>query len=125
MRESMSKTRAELAAGAEPAAAGRLAALALGATLSLWLAGCGGTQSGRSDYVRDADTGAAAPATTLTPDRPEGPDSTAGVSERTGKRGVAGDTLGSKGAATGATNPAATGQRPPETSSAAGKGRRP
>jgi len=70
---------------------------ALGITLAA-LGAC--TKGGRSDYVKDADTGAAAPATTPTVDNPQAPDSTAGVSERTGKRGVAGDTMGSTGRST-------------------------
>jgi hypothetical protein len=80
------------------------------------------TQGGRDDYVRDGDTGAAAPATRPTLDAPSGPDSTAGVSARTGQRGVAGDTTGSTGQATGATNPTASGKAPPQTGSAAGGG---
>ncbi|HET7458907.1 MAG TPA: hypothetical protein VFJ74_14755 [Gemmatimonadaceae bacterium] len=61
------------------------------------LAACGGTKSGRSDYVRDGDTGAASPASTPTLNSPAAPDSTAGVSQRTGTPGAAGDTLGAKG----------------------------
>ena len=72
-------------------------AVALGISLAA-LGAC--TKGGRSDYVKDADTGAAAPATTPTLDNPQAPDSTAGVSERTGTRGVAGDTMGSKGRST-------------------------
>jgi hypothetical protein len=102
------RARAAFAAAAAP---WRIAAeIALGAALSVSLVACGGSKGGRSDYVQDADTGAAAPATKLTPDNPAAPNSTAGVSERTGKPGVAGDTLGSKGAAAGG---------------AAGRGRRP
>lgn len=82
-------------------------AAALGMTLAA-LGAC--TKGGRSDYVRDADTGAAAPATTPTLDNPRAPDSTAGVSERTGKRGVAGDTTGSKGGSTANTNPVTSGK---------------
>ena len=83
-----------------------VAALALAATLTA-LGAC--TKGGRDDYVRDGDTGAAAPATQLKVDNPSGPDSTVGVSQRTGARGPAGDTTGAKGAATGATNPTAAG----------------
>ena len=72
---------------------GRLTTLAL-----LVLAAACGTEGGRSDYANDGDTGAAAPAATYTPDAPQAPDSTAGVSERTGRDGVAGDTLGAKAA---------------------------
>ena len=89
---------------------------------TLALAACGGSSGGRSDYAKDADTGAAAPATVPKVDAPGAPDSTAGVSERTGSRAPSGDTLGSKGKATGATNPTAAGQTPPATQSApAGK----
>ena len=75
-------------------------AVALGSTL-VALGAC--TEGGRSDYVKDGDTGAAAPATRPTLDNPSAPDSTAGVSQRTGQRGVAGDTLGSKGGSAGTT----------------------
>lgn len=88
-------------------------AVALGAT-AVALGACGGSKGGRSDYVKDADTGAASPATTPTLDRPEGPDSTAGVSQRTGQRGVAGDTLGSKSTPAGTSaGTAASGTRKP------------
>jgi hypothetical protein len=88
------------------------AAVAFGVALSATLAACGGTKSGRSDYVRDADTGAAAPATQLTPDAPNRPDSTAGVSERTGKRGVAGDTLANRPTAAGTGGAPGSSNRP-------------
>ena len=57
---------------------------------ALALAAC--TQGGREDYVKDADSGAAAPATVQTVNNPTNPDSTAGVSRRTGERNIAGDT---------------------------------
>ena len=64
-------------------------------------------KGGRDDYSNAADSGAAAPATRLdtsmTRDRP---DSTTGGPDRTGKRGVAGDTLSTRG------QPAGTGARP-------------
>jgi len=67
-------------------------------------------KGGRDDYSNAADSGAAAPATRLdtsmTRDRP---DSTTGGPDRTGKRGVAGDTLGTRG------RPAGTGVRPADT----------
>jgi hypothetical protein len=50
------------------------------------------TKGGREDYVKDADTGAAAPATVQTVNSPTTPDSTAGVSRRTGVPQAAGDT---------------------------------
>ena len=72
-------------------------------------AGCN-TKGGREDYSNAPDSGAAAPATRLdtsmTRDRP---DSTTGGPDRTGKRGVAGDTLGTRG------RPAGTGVRPADT----------
>ena len=52
-------------------------------------------EGGREDYVKDADSGTAAPATVQTVNRPEAPDSTAGVSRRTGEKGATGDTSAS------------------------------
>jgi len=50
---------------------------------------------GREDYNKaDEDTGQASPATVLTPNSPGAPDSTTGVSQRTGKPGMAGDRQG-------------------------------
>ena len=49
------------------------------------VAACGG-----GDYPADGDTGAPAPATVPTPDQPGAPDSTAGMSQRTGSPGAAG-----------------------------------
>ena len=67
-------------------------------------------KGGRDDYSNAVDSGAAAPATRLdtsmTRDRP---DSTTGGPDRTGKRGVAGDTLSTRG------QPAGTGARPADT----------
>jgi hypothetical protein len=60
------------------------------ALLGTALAACG-PEGGREGYAGDGDTGAAAPATTPTFDAPGGPDSTTGVSERTGEKGPAGD----------------------------------
>ena len=74
----------------------RGAALAAIVATLLATAACGGSGGGRGDYVRDGDTGAAAPATTPTVNNPGAPDSTAGVSQRTGTAGAAGDTLGAK-----------------------------
>lgn len=82
-------------------------AIALGTTAAA-LGAC--TKGGRSDYVQDADTGAAAPATRPTVDAPGAPDSTAGVSQRTGQRGPSGDTLGSKGRPAG--TPGTTAPKP-------------
>jgi hypothetical protein len=88
-------------------------AVALGTAVAA-LGACGGSKGGRSDYVHDADTGAAAPATQPTLDHPAAPDSTAGVSQRTGQPGVAGDTLGSKSSPAGTSaGAAASGTRKP------------
>ncbi|MDF1504919.1 hypothetical protein [Roseisolibacter sp. H3M3-2] len=56
------------------------------------LAACGGGQENRPEFANDGDTGAAAPATqqTLSPNPAMG-DSTQGLQDRTGQRGVAGD----------------------------------
>lgn len=64
-------------------------AAALLATVTA-LAAC--TKGGREDYVKDGDTGTASPATVQTVNTPTTPDSTAGVSRRTGAPGAAGDT---------------------------------
>lgn len=60
---------------------------------------------GRTDYV-EGDTGAAAPA--AAPDsstaRMIGPDSGAGMGGRTGRPGMAGDTLGARGMPAGSTD---------------------
>ena len=61
--------------------------------LALALAACGG----RSEYVKDGDTGAASPATVLTPDNPGAPDSTSGMSHRAGAPGAAGTRQGVNG----------------------------
>jgi hypothetical protein len=67
-------------------------------------------KGGRSDYSESTDSGAVAPAmkldTSMTRDRP---DSTTGGPNRTGRRGVAGDTLSTRG------RPAGTGVRPDST----------
>ena len=70
----------------------RIAALA---TVAL-LAACG-SEGGRGDYVKDGDTGAASPATVVTPDNPGAPDSTSGMSQRAGAPGVAGTRQGVNG----------------------------
>jgi hypothetical protein len=61
------------------------------------LAACN-AKGGRTDYSKSPDSGAVAPAirqdTRLTRTYPE---STAGGPDRTGKRGVAGDTLSTRG----------------------------
>jgi hypothetical protein len=71
--------------------------LTRGATIAaaaLALAACS-TEGGRDDYAKDGDSGAASPATVQTVNQPTSPDSTAGVSRRTGERGIAGDTMAS------------------------------
>jgi hypothetical protein len=62
----------------------------------------GGGNGGRTEYAKDGDTGAAAPATqqTLSPNPAMG-DSTSGMSTRTGRPGAAGDTVGAFGKAAG------------------------
>lgn len=82
--------------------------VALATVAAALVTACGGAGGGRNDYVRDGDTGAASPATTPTLNHGDAPDSTAGVSQRTGTPGAAGDTLGAKGQAAGATNPTTT-----------------
>lgn len=58
--------------------------------LAALLAACG-AEGGRTDYPADADTGAASPASTPTPDAPGAPDSTTGLTpQRTGSPGAAG-----------------------------------
>lgn len=73
------------------------------AVAAMFLGACGGAKSGRSDYVKDGDSGAASPAATYTPNPAQAPDSTLGVGGRTGAPGAAGDTLGSRGKATNST----------------------
>ncbi len=60
------------------------------ALLGATLAACG-PEGGREDYVGEADTPVASPGTVLTPNVPSVPDSTTGVSERTGESGPSGD----------------------------------
>ena len=63
-------------------------------------------KGGRTEYSNSPDSGAAAPATQLDSSMRGGmPDSTTGGPDRTGKRGVAGDTLSTRG------QPAGTGMR--------------
>jgi len=81
----------------------RAATLAAFATA---LAACK-AEGGRENYARDGDSGAAAPATVLTPNSEVQPDSTAGVSARTGEAGVAGDRQGQNGTAAIPNTPAA------------------
>ena len=83
---------------------------ALAACGTVLIATACNAKGGRDDYSNASDSGAAAPATrldtSLTRDRP---DSTTGGPDRTGKRGVAGDTLSTRG------QPAGTGVRPADT----------
>ena len=71
-------------------------------------------KGGRTDYSKSPDSGAVAPAmkldTTLSRTYP---DSTRGGPDRTGKRGVAGDTLSTRG------SPAGTRMRPSDTANKA------
>jgi hypothetical protein len=67
------------------------------------VAGCD-AKGGRTDYSKSPDSGAAAPATRLdTSLSRDMPDSTTGGPDRTGKRGVAGDTLSTRGRPVGVT----------------------
>jgi len=68
-------------------------------------------KGGREDYSQSADSGAVAPAMRLdTSMSRQYPDSTAGGAQRTGRPGVAGDTLSTRG------QPAGTpGTRPTDT----------
>lgn len=79
-----------------------VAAATLLAPLAGSLLACGGTEGGRTDYAKDGDTGAAAPATqqTLSPNPAMG-DSTSGMSTRTAEPQAAGDTAGAFGKAAG------------------------
>lgn len=84
---------------------------------ALALAAC--TKGGREDYVKDADSGAASPATVQTVNSPNAPDSTAGVSQRAGVPAAAGDTNAARNTGTIQSNPntravpgAATGAAP-------------
>src|SRR5215204_1167990 len=83
---------------------------ALAACVAVMTAAACNAKGGRSEYSNAEDSGAAAPATqldtSLTRDRP---DSTAGGPDRTGRRGVTGDTLSTRG------RPAGTGVRPADT----------
>lgn len=61
------------------------------------VAGCG-TKGGRTEYSQSPDSGAVAPAIKLDTSLSKMyPDSTTGGPDRTGKRGVAGDTLSTRG----------------------------
>jgi hypothetical protein len=67
-------------------------------------------KGGRTEYSNSPDSGAAAPATRLDSSMRGGmPDSTTGGPNRTGTRGVAGDTLSTRG------RPVGTGVRPDST----------
>jgi hypothetical protein len=81
------------------------------------LAACGGN---KTEYAKDGDTGAAAPATqqTLSPNPSMG-DSTMGAARGTGQPGVAGDTLGALGKSAGSPT---TGTAGADTSRAGAKG---
>jgi hypothetical protein len=80
--------------------------------VAVGVAGCKG--KGRTDYSESPDSGAVAPAmkqdTSLSRTYP---DSTTGGPDRTGKRGVAGDTLSTRG------QPAGTGMRRGDTANKA------
>jgi hypothetical protein len=71
-------------------------ALALAACLTMGACSPGGEQASDSAGIPSTGDTQPAPATVLTPDNPNRPDSTAGLGDRTMKRGSAGDTLGSR-----------------------------
>jgi hypothetical protein len=80
--------------------------------VAVGLAGCKG--KARTDYSQSPDSGAVAPA--MTQDTSQSrtyPDSTTGGPDRTGKRGIAGDTLSTRG------QPVGTGMRRPDTANKA------
>lgn len=82
-----------------------------GALLAILLAACvgGSKDTGKDQYVGDADTGAASPATTPTPDNPGAPDSTSGMSQRVPSPGAAGTRQGTSGdSGIRSTSPAST-----------------
>ena len=61
-------------------------------------------KGGRTEYSNSPDSGAAAPATRIDTSMSRMmPDSTTGGPDRTGKRGVAGDTLSTRGRPAGVT----------------------
>jgi hypothetical protein len=78
-------------------------------------AACGGTEAGRTEYSRDADSGAAAaPATkqTLSPNPAMGSSTEAVAPGRLGEPAVAGDTLGARGRPTGSPTGSPATKRP-------------
>jgi len=80
----------------------------VGAAL-LAVAACG-TEGGRSDYSKSPDSGAVAPAARLdTSGINTVPDTSSGSAPRTGRPGMAGDTLSTRG------RPAGTGVRSTDT----------
>jgi hypothetical protein len=88
-----------------------LGRLVTGAALAV-LAGVAACNSkgGRDEYSNSPDSGAVAPAMRQDTSMSRTyPDSTTGGPDRTGKRGVAGDTLSTRG------RPAGTGVRPADT----------
>ena len=82
--------------------------ISLGGTLAVVasaaiLAACG-SKGGRTDYSQSPDSGAVAPAARIDTSLSRTyPDSTTGGPDRTGRRGVAGDTLGQRGQPVGTT----------------------
>ena len=77
-------------------------------------AACGGTEGGRTEYSRDADSGAAAPATkqTLSPNPAMGSSTEAVAPGRLGRPAVAGDTLGARGQPVGSPTGSPATKRP-------------
>ena len=90
---------------------GALVAVAMAA---LGVLGACKAKGGRTEYSNSPDSGAAAPATRLDSSMRGGmPDSTSGGPQRTGMRGVAGDTLSTRG------QPVGTRMRPSDTANKA------
>ena len=67
---------------------------------------------GGKDTGRDGDTGAAAPAATFTPDNPGAPDSTTGMSQRTGQPGAAGTRVTGTDSGMKSSSPASSAPKP-------------
>jgi hypothetical protein len=95
-------------------ARGRRVMWAGAAVAAIVVFGACNAKGGRTEYSNSPDSGAAAPATQLDSSMRGGmPDSTTGGPDRTGKPGVAGDTLSTRG------QPAGTGARSSDTANKA------
>jgi len=86
---------------------------AMAAALALTAACVGGSgETGRDSFAGDGDTGAAAPAATYSPDNPGAPDSTTGMSDRTGQKGAAGTRVTGSDSGLKPTSPASSAPKP-------------